>query len=74
MGTVLFLDIEFLKNDRCSEVLRCSLLIPCVLCRLIPSSGDAQNRETRSFAQGVSRKILDAIAKAKVILQIASIN
>ncbi|TXG70736.1 hypothetical protein EZV62_005671 [Acer yangbiense] len=42
--------------------------------RLIPSSGDAQNRETRSFAQRVSRKISDAIAKAKVMLQIASIN
>lgn len=32
---------------------------------LIPSSGDAQNRETRSFVQGVTSKISDAIAKAK---------
>ncbi|KAL5864645.1 hypothetical protein ACOSQ3_002159 [Xanthoceras sorbifolium] len=34
---------------------------------LIPSSGDAQNRETRSFVQGVSKKISDAIAKAKSV-------
>lgn len=65
-----FYIVQLLKNDGCFNVVKpCNFMSYCELCifdRLILSSGDAQNKEMRSFAQGMLMKISDMMAKAKV--------